>query len=128
VIKIQIVLIAKLLVGTVLVFISVFIIIAIVDRYWGYNLLGGYIKPRPILVYECRPWWVKGAGALVFIECMITISVTTIFWILVPEFLLELVNWYLSFTVMMIVAIFIALIGDRPKSNKFAQDKESEIC
>ena len=59
------------------------LIMVFVQKLWG---IGAFriVKPRPVLIYEGRPWWMKSVAALVFVASSLTLLVEGTFWLFFP--------------------------------------------
>jgi hypothetical protein len=71
----QISTINSIITGLFLLTIVCLLILALVDRFWGKRTLGNLVKPRSILIYENRPWWMEEVAMYAFIfVSLITIT------------------------------------------------------
>jgi hypothetical protein len=62
------------------VVIGTILIITFVEWLWGIDALR-MVKPRSVLIYEGRPWWVKSVVALLFVASSFTLLVEGTFWL-----------------------------------------------
>ena len=82
----------------------------IADRYWGTEILGKTIPPRPTLIYEGRPWWMKRILLFITIGSFESALSLITFYIFMPNTLDDLIIPIITLWVILVFSIVMNVV------------------
>jgi len=96
-----------------LVVLGAFLTIALADRFWGWAMFGGIVKPQSKLIYEGRPWWTRRVLMYLFIAVLFTAFTVLSCALFMPLALNDAWQYLGLLWVIMLLASLIAAAEDR---------------
>lgn len=108
--------ICSIAIGTIL-------IITFTQWLWGIGA-PGIVKPRSVLIYEGRPWWMKSAAALLFVASSFTLLVEGTFWFFFPYAIPATMGMIEAFWLVILTACACVILADRKKGNSLQETQD----
>jgi hypothetical protein len=93
-----------------------FLIIELFEWLWGIDALR-LVKPRPVLIYEGRPWWMKNVAALLFAAFSFTLLIEGTFLLFFPYAIPGTLIPLGLFWLLILVSLAIVIPADRKKGS-----------
>lgn len=99
--------------------IGIFLIIVIIEWLWGKGF--GIVKPRQVLIYENRPWWVEGIGFVLFLAFSFTVVCVGSTWLFFPFALSEALSWICLLWILSFIAVLCGVYGEKQNRSETNQ-------
>ncbi len=101
--------------------IGIFLIFAVIEWLWGEG--SGIVKPRSVLIYENRPWWVEGIGRVLFFAFSFTIVTGGTTLLFFPIGISEALYWIRFFWIVCLIPIACGVYVERQHRHESNQEQ-----
>jgi hypothetical protein len=92
--------------------IGLFLAFVLADRFWGVKILGEVVPQRSTLIYEGRPWWMKGPVLFITLGVYESVVIVTSFLIFMPSALNGILTPLGTLWMILLIGIVIMVLSE----------------